>query len=35
MVIIQKPLDGFYFFGVFDSHGSSGREVSETLSNFF
>lgn len=34
-VIIQKPVENFYFMGVFDSHGSSGKEVSETLSNFY
>ena len=35
IVLIKKPELNFYYFGVFDSHGSSGKEVSDTLSNFF
>lgn len=35
IVLIKKPELNFYYFGVFNSHGSSGKEVSDTLSNFF
>ncbi len=31
MVLIEKKLDDFYYIGIFDSNGSSGREISDSL----
>ncbi len=31
MVLIEKWLDQLYYLGIFDSNGSSGREISDSL----
>lgn len=31
MVLIEKKMEEFYYVGIFDSNGSSGREISDSL----
>jgi hypothetical protein len=35
MVLIEKWSDQFFFIGIFDSNGSSGWEISDSLQTFY